>query len=63
MTEFSDRDLTERTVQYPSEGVTVKAYVVMPRSETPRAATGNHRHTGMVGVERADQGCGSALCA
>ncbi len=38
MTEFSDRDLTERTVQYPSEGVTVKAYVVMPRSETPRPA-------------------------
>jgi carboxymethylenebutenolidase len=35
---FSDRDLKDGMVQYPSEGATVRAYTVTPPGKTPRAA-------------------------
>jgi len=36
--QFSDKDLKELMVSYPSEGVTVRAYMVGPQARGPRAA-------------------------
>ncbi|MBI4400978.1 MAG: dienelactone hydrolase family protein [Nitrospirae bacterium] len=35
---FSDRDLKDTIVQYPSDGLTVRAYMVSPQAKGPRAA-------------------------
>lgn len=35
---FSDRDLKDAMVQYPSDGLTVRAYMVSPQARGPRAA-------------------------
>lgn len=38
MPEFTDKDLRDSMVQYPGDGVTVRAYLVAPESKEPRPA-------------------------